>query len=101
MQIVEIFLPLDAGKGVPVEPDVIEGIVKGLADRFGGATAFTREPAAGLWKREMSLERDRIVVVEVLVENLDEDWWLRYRSQLEAALDQERVLIRVTACRLI
>jgi hypothetical protein len=101
MQIIELFLPLDTGSGVAVEVEVIEGIVKGLADRFGGATAFTREPASGLWKRETTIERDRIIVVEVVVDQIDEEWWFSYRKRLEKVLEQERVMVRVTACRLI
>lgn len=101
MQIIELFLPLDTGSGVPVEVEVIEGIVKGLADRFGGATTFTREPASGLWKRETTIERDRLIVVEVVVDQIDDKWWSGYRKRLEEVLDQERVMIRATACRLI
>jgi hypothetical protein len=48
MHIVEVFLPLDIGKGVPVPRETIEDLVAGLADRFGGDTAFTRAPAEGL-----------------------------------------------------
>lgn len=47
MHTVEIFLRWRHA-GTPIEAEAIEGIVAGLADRFGGATAFTREPAEGL-----------------------------------------------------
>ncbi|WP_423069049.1 hypothetical protein [Devosia sp. CN2-171] len=99
--VVEIFLPLDTRTGRPIDLEVIEGIVKGLADRFGGATAYTREPAEGLWKRAMSIERDRIIMVEVLVNDVDESWWHDYRRKLENELEQDKVLIRITPCRVI
>ena len=101
MNIIEIFLPLDTRTGRAVDLDLIEGIVKGLADRFGGATAFTREPAEGLWKRETTMVRDRVVIVEVVAEEVDEVWWHEYRKRLEAEFEQDRVLIRVTPCRLL
>jgi hypothetical protein len=101
ISVVEIFLPLDTRTGRPIDLEVIEGIVKGLADRFGGATAYTREPAEGLWKRAMSIERDRIIIVEVLVDEIDEVWWHDYRRKLEAEFEQDKVLIRVTPCRVI
>ncbi|MCO6389347.1 hypothetical protein [Aliihoeflea sp. 40Bstr573] len=101
MQIVEVFLPLDTGSGVPIDPDVIEGIIGGLADRFGGATAFTRAPAEGLWKETGSIEKDRILIIEVMVDELDEAWWKTYRSRLEAEFEQDEVMIRVTSCRTI
>jgi len=98
---VEIFLPLDTRSGRSLDLDLIEGIVKGLADRFGGATAFTREPAEGLWKRAMAIERDRVIVVEVLADEIDEVWWHDYRRKLETEFEQDKILIRVTPCRVI
>src|SRR5688572_2667763 len=99
--IVEIFLPLDTGSGRAVDVELVEGIVKGLADRFGGATAFTREPAEGLWKRAAEIERDRILIIEVLADEIDEVWWHDYRRKLEIEFEQEKILIRVTSCRVI
>ena len=99
--VVQIFLPLDARSGRAIDLDLIEGVVKGLADRFGGATAFTREPAEGLWKRAMSVERDRIIIVEVVTEEVDEVWWHDYRRKLESEFEQDKILIRVTPCRML
>jgi hypothetical protein len=99
MNVVEVFLPLDTGRGEPLPPETIEGLVAGLSDRFGGATAYTREPAEGLWKRATTIERDRIIVVEVMVDEVDEQWWSAYRERLEREFAQDRVLVRVTACR--
>jgi hypothetical protein len=101
MNVVEVFLPLDSGAGIPIDREVIEGIVRGLADRFGGATAFTREPADGLWKTATTLEPDRIIVIEVVIDEVDDEWWRAYRQRLEGQLDQEQVMIRVTPCRTI
>lgn len=98
MHVVEIFMPLETGKGQPVSPHVIEGIVAGLADRFGGATAFTRSPAEGLWKQEDEVQRDQIVIVEVMVSELDERWWSDYRRKLESEFQQDEVLIRASPC---
>src|SRR5688500_4956974 len=99
--VVEIFLPLDTRTGRAIDLEVIEGIVKGLADRFGGATAYTREPAEGLWKRATTIERDRIIIVEVVVDEIDEVWWHDYRRKLETEFQQDKVLIRVTPSRVI
>ena len=101
MNVVEVFLPLDTGRGEPIPLETIEGLVAGLSDRFGGATAYTREPALGLWRRATTIERDRIIVVEVMVDQLDEQWWSDYRQRLEREFSQERVLIRATVCRTI
>lgn len=99
MYVVEIFMPLETGKRQAISPHIIEGIVAGLAERFGGATAFTRSPADGLWKQEEEIERDQIVIVEVMVSELDERWWSDYRRRLEAEFQQDEVLIRASSCR--
>lgn len=101
MNVVEVFLPLDTGRGEPIPLETIEELVAGLSDRFGGATAYTREPALGLWRRATTIERDRIIVIEVMVDQLDERWWSDYRQLLEREFSQERVLIRATVCRTI
>ncbi|MCO6403387.1 hypothetical protein GTW10_07760, partial [Aurantimonas endophytica] len=94
MQIVEVFLPLDTGRGRPIEPEIIEEIIDGLAVRFGGATAFTRAPADGLWKQDAAIQKDRIIVIEIMVDEIEDAWWKDYRAQLEAVFEQEEVLIR-------
>lgn len=98
MHLIELFLPCDRGDGSPVPESEIQQIVAELADRFGGATAFTRSPATGLWKAEGAVEVDKIIIVEVMVEDLDMPWWRAYREQLETELQQEQVLIRATLC---
>lgn len=98
MYVVELFLPLARGDGSPVAPGEIEGIVAGMADRFGGATAFTRAPAEGLWKAAEELERDRIVIIEVMVDKIDNTWWSGYRARLEAEFQQQEILIRSHNC---
>jgi hypothetical protein len=92
--LVEVFLPLDRGDGSEVPTDEIEGLIAGLADRFGGATAYNRSPADGVWKPRGKTIRDRIVIVEVMVDDLDRGWWGNYRRRLEAAFEQEQMLIR-------
>ena len=98
--LVELLLPLDRRHGGTVPREQIQEVVDTLAERFGGATAFTREPAEGLWKKRI-LVRDRIVLVEVMVESFDESWWRSYRTELEAAFDQEVILIRVTQAHIV
>jgi hypothetical protein len=55
-----------------------------LTDRFGGVTAFVRAPAVGLWKESADdINRDAVVMFEVLAEQLDRDWWSLYGKQLQ------------------
>ncbi len=98
MHLIELFLPCDRGDGTPVPDDELQHIVSDMAARFGGATAFTRSPARGLWRNSTAIEEDRIVIIEVMVEDLDMPWWRRYRASLEQQLQQKQILIRATLC---
>ena len=53
-------------------------------------------PAEGLWDDVGDIERDHIVVAEVMTDDIDRTWWSSYRRELEARFRQEEVLFRVT-----
>jgi hypothetical protein len=94
MHLVEVFLPLN-DKASEHYPEVR----KELTQLFGGLTAFTQAPAEGFWKGSGGdTERDTIVVVEVLTETVDRDWWHMYRRKLERRFNQDQILIRTTHC---
>jgi len=101
LDLVELFLPIDRGDGTEVAVDDLVRILVELTNRFGGATAFTRAPAAGLWQQGRSIEHDRIVIMEVMIESLDREWWAQYRRSLELEFRQERILIRATKCTVL
>lgn len=102
MHLIELFLPTGRGDGRAIPPARIEAIVAELADRFGGATAFLRAPAKGLWKPASGkVSEDRIVIVQIMVEEIDEAWWRDYRARLEREFQQEEILVRATACRVL
>jgi hypothetical protein len=63
---------------------------------FGGLTEFSRAPARGEWKPEPGegVERDHIVVFEVMTEALDRRWWAALRGVLEKRLGQDLIVIR-------
>ena len=66
-----------------------------LVDKFGGVTAYTRAPAEGVWVAPEGEEaRDSVLMVEVLTEEFDRDWWRQYRSTLEARFQQQEIHVR-------
>lgn len=95
MHLVQLFLPLRDGEGRPFDKAMFGDVRAALAERFGGSTAFVRSPAAGLWEDEDGdLQRDDVVLVEVLVETLDAAWWRDYRRALEQRFRQDAILVR-------
>jgi hypothetical protein len=77
-----------------------EDVLHQLTERFGGATAYTRAPAAGLWKNPSEgTERDDIIVVEVMVDSVDRAWWGAFRRRLEKRLRQKEIVVRAHEIR--
>lgn len=97
MHLVEILLPLTQRDGSPQPAEHFRLVRTELVDRFGGVTAFTRAPAEGLWDDGGHVERDQIVTLEVMVDELDRGWWADYRVLLEQRFEQDEVAIAATA----
>jgi len=76
-------------------------LLRELSDRFGGSTAYTRSPAEGIWRSGGADHRDDIIVVEVMAETLDREWWAAYRKTLEDRFRQQELVVRVQAIELI
>lgn len=88
----EIFIP-----AAPAGAGVVEDLLKRLTDRFGGATAFSRAPAKGMWANGGRREADDVIVVETMCETLELAYWRTLKVELERKLDQDEVLIRVSS----
>lgn len=93
MHLVQLLLPLYDHTGRSFDPAHYVQIRQTLTERFGGLTAYTRAPAAGLWKDEEQTIRDDVVVYEVM-EELDRDWWSVYREALRRAFQQDELMVR-------
>jgi hypothetical protein len=94
--LVQILLPIYDNQGSKFASDVYGQVRSELTEHFGGLTAYTRAPAEGLWGTGDEVERDDIVVLEV-VPALDRGWWRDYRRQLEQLFRQDQIAIRVQA----
>ena len=95
MHLVQLLLPIQDAAGQAYPRTLYDELVRVLTDAHGGVTAYTRAPATGLWERESGeTVRDQVVVYEVMVEQLDQDWWDNLRRRLEAQFAQEELVIR-------
>jgi hypothetical protein len=94
MQLVEILLPTEDNDGRPFPPEDLARVRDELVARHGGVTAHARAPAQGVWASGSGTVSDDVVVVEVMVETLDRDWWSAYRAELERRFRQEAIVIR-------
>ena len=93
MHLVQLLLPLHDNDGRDFSPDYFTHVRAELTERFGGVTAFIRSPAVGLWKESAEVNRDEVVMFEILTDELDKNWWSTYREQLQKKFRQDEVLI--------
>ena len=96
-----MLLPVRDKRGNSFGTDSFNRIRRELTEQFGGVTAYSRAPAEGHWDSGKSVERDDVIVVEVVVDTFDESWWTEYRKQLEERFGQDRILMRSISCRII
>jgi hypothetical protein len=101
MHLIQILIPTYDNEGKVFPHDIFGAIRNELVARFSGLTAYTRSPAEGIWTSGNQTARDEIVVFEVMVQELDENWWSQYRHELEGRLRQESVVIRTHPIRLL
>lgn len=94
MHLIEILLPLRDNGGRPFEAELYGRVREELVRQFGGLTAFTRNPAEGLWQQDGSRSHDDIVIFEVMTDRLDRSWWSKYRAELEKLFKQDVILVR-------
>ena len=92
--LVQILLPKESGGGQPISQKWFDAFLEELTDKFCGATSFLRAPGQGLWQSGGPTEKDRIAVVEVMVEQIDYAFWRSLREKLERELSQEEIIIR-------
>jgi hypothetical protein len=94
MHLVQLLLPLHDNHKQAFPSAYFNKVREDLTNRFGGVTAFVRSPAVGLWKENSAeINRDEVVMFEVLTEQLDKDWWADYRKQLQDRFRQEELLV--------
>lgn len=95
MKLVQILLPVADDSGRPFDRSIFDALERSLTDRFGGVTAYARSPARGRWRDGDETQQDDVIVVEVMTDSLDRDWWRKFRADLERRLSQKTILVRV------
>ncbi|HET9267413.1 MAG TPA: hypothetical protein VFO31_04590 [Vicinamibacterales bacterium] len=101
-RLVQLLLPIHHQDGSPVAAEEFARVRIELTEQFGGVTAYSRSPATGLWKRtDVEVERDQVIMVEVVVDEFDPRWWQKYRQELERRFGQDEIHARALAMELI
>jgi hypothetical protein len=102
MYLIQVFLPLRDKSGQRFPREHYESIERKLIATFTGFTAYPRAPASGLWKDDdEELERDELVIYEVMTEQQDKPWWKSFREDLERLFQQDKILVRSQSTELL
>lgn len=73
-----------------------------LAARFKGVTAYLRAPARGSWTApDGRTEQDDVVMVEVVTETFDRDWWRLYADTLALRFRQRDIHLRAVTVEML
>lgn len=97
MKLLQILLPLYDNGGDAYPRDMFDRVRSELTDAFGGVTAFLRSPAVGLWEDEAGeVQRDDVVLFEIMADEVDRNWWRQYRHDLENRFRQQSIVVRAT-----
>ncbi len=95
MYLVQLLLPLYDNEGEAFEKVMFDRVRDELTKRFGGVTAFRLSPAEGLWKEDGGdVSRDRVVMYEVMTEEVERDYWEPYAKELARRFRQQEMMIR-------
>lgn len=90
-----MLLPRTGRDGRPLDDSVFAQTRAELVDAFEGVTAYLRSPAQGAWVApDGRVERDDVVMVEVLTDAFDRAWWRAYAETLARRFRQEAIHIR-------
>jgi hypothetical protein len=95
VQLIQIFLPLYDNNKREFDRALYDDLRTRLKDQFGGVTFYRNAPAEGLWKDETGKTNfDELVIAEVMIAEINEEWWRQFKQHLEQIFYQEEILIR-------
>ena len=95
MRLIQIFLPLYDNNKRRFDKALYDELRTRLKDQFGGVTLYRNTPAEGLWEDEAGKTSfDELIIAEVMIREINEEWWQQFRQRLEQVFDQEEILIR-------
>jgi hypothetical protein len=95
MKLIQILLPLYSKTGRRLPRALLHRTAESFAQEYGGITAYMRAPARGLWlKGKRTIDRDDVVIFEIMLKTVNRAAWARRRRVLERAFQQDKIVIR-------
>ena len=101
MYLIQILLRLFDNDGAHFDAALYTQVRNELSERFGGLTAYSRAPAEGRWHDQGITTHDDIIVMEVMTDGVDTEWWRGYRKSLETRFKQTVIVVRAQMVSLL
>ncbi|ETZ24184.1 inorganic diphosphatase [Pedobacter sp. V48] len=99
--LVELFLPLYDGNGEVFPEKLYAELREELTAKFGGLTAYSRNPVKGFWKPAGNhAEKDVLLVFEVMCEKVETEFWDELKARLLKTFKQDSLIIRCSKIEL-
>jgi len=90
-KLIQLFLPLTNSRSADKKLKALE---QKLIKNFGGLSIYAQNPVFGSWREKGQLEKDKMMVFEVIVSVLDQEFWKELKSSLKKQFRQKEILIR-------
>jgi hypothetical protein len=101
MVLIQILLPAP-GTALTVPAEDYALTRAELLKAFSGVTAYLRSPGQGNWIAPSGrADQDDIVMVEVVTETFDREWWRSYASALARRFHQDAIHLRAIPIELL
>ena len=101
MVLIQLLLPAGGAQGGDHRTAFAETRAE-LAARFTGLTAYIRSPAKGVWTApDGRTEEDDVVMIEIVADRLDRDWWRAYTKTLRERFHQDAIHVRAVAIEML
>ncbi|MDQ8051618.1 MAG: inorganic diphosphatase [Pedobacter sp.] len=93
-KLIQLFLPMFDPEGKPFPKTRFDAVIQKLTGKFNGLSVYENMPVIGLWKDDSNLEKDKLIIFEVMSDVLETDFWEKYRADLQKQFKQESILVR-------
>ena len=104
MVLVQLLLPttIPGRPGSSYVPEALAMTRGELTAKFHGTTAYLRSPAKGTWAGSGGeVEHDEVVMVDIVTDRFDREWWRRYVSILAERFRQDTIHVRALPVELL
>lgn len=96
MHLVEVFLPTGYPNGDLIPQSIFDLIEGELREKFDGVVVYARKSARTLSRSHARQMEESLLVIEIVTDDLDKEWWKEFRHRTQALFHHDDLLIRAT-----